>query len=62
MQVEVDVKCIQTNYDGCGLSGFGVTAPFCLPSKMTKISLLTMDYSPGGQKLELAKKIHASRG
>ena len=62
MQVEVDVKCMQTNFDRRSLSGFGVTAPFCLPSKMAKISLLTMDYSPGGQKLELAQKIHASRG
>ena len=31
MQVEVDVKCMQTNFGGCGLSGFGVMAPFCLP-------------------------------
>ena len=23
MQVEVDVKCMQTNFDGCGLSSFG---------------------------------------
>ena len=62
MQVEVDVKCMETNFDGCDLSGFGVMAPFCLPSKTAKISLLTMDYSPWGSKIELAQKIHASRG
>ena len=45
MQVEVDVKCMQTNFGGRGLSGFGVMASFCLPSKMAKISLRTMDYS-----------------
>ena len=26
MQVEVDVKCMRTNFGGCGLSGFGDTA------------------------------------
>ena len=40
------MKCMQTNFDGRGLSGFGVMAPFRLPSKTAKISLLTMDYSP----------------
>ena len=33
MQVWIDVKCIHTNFGGCGLSGFGDIAP-------------TMDYSP----------------
>ena len=28
MQVEVDVKCMQTNFGGCGLSGFGDFALF----------------------------------
>ena len=32
MQVEIDVKCIKTNFSGCDLSGFGVMAPFHLPS------------------------------
>ena len=50
MQVEVDVKCMQTNFGGRGLSGFGVMASFCLPSKMAKISLRTMDYSPWSSK------------
>ena len=50
MQVEVDVKCMQTNFGGCGLIGFGDLAPFCLPSKTAKISLRTMGYSPWGSK------------
>ena len=36
MQVEVDVKCMETKFDGCGLSGFGDIATFCLPSKRAK--------------------------
>ena len=30
MQVEVDVKCMETNFVGCGHFGFGDFAPFCL--------------------------------
>ena len=56
MQVEVDVKCMQTNFDGCDLSGFRVMAPFCLPSKTAKISLQTMDYSPWGSKNRISSK------
>ena len=36
MQVEVDMKCAQTNFDGHGLSGFGVMALFYLPSKAAR--------------------------
>ena len=46
MQGEVDVKCMRTIFDGLGLYGFGDFAPFCLPSKIAKIFLWTMDYSP----------------
>ena len=47
----------------CGLSGFGDLAPFCLPSKMAKVSFSDHGlYSPWGQKIESAQKIHASRG
>ena len=28
MQIGIDVKCMHTNFDGCGLSGFGVIATF----------------------------------
>ena len=62
MQVEVDVKCMQTNFGGSSFSGFGDIVPFCFPSKTAKFPFRTMDYSPWGQKIELAKKIHASRG
>ena len=50
MQVGIDVTCMHTNFGGHGLSGFGVMASFCLPSKTTKISLQTMDYSPRSSK------------
>ena len=36
MQVEVDLKRMQTNFGGCDFFGFGVMAPFCLPSKRPK--------------------------
>ena len=36
MQVGIDVKCMHTNFGGCGLSGFGDTATF----KNGQISLL----------------------
>ena len=39
MQVEGDVKCMQTNFGGHGFPGFGEFAPFCLPLKMAQISL-----------------------
>ena len=39
------MKCMQTNFGGCGLSGFGDMAPFSMPSKTAKISLQTMDYA-----------------
>ena len=64
MQVEVDVKCMETNFGGHDISGFGDFAPFSNTFETAKISLLTMDYSPWGQKInqsELTQKIHASR-
>ena len=60
MQVEVDVKCMETNFGGHGISGFLDFAPFSNTFKTAKTSNQTMDY--GGQKMELAQKIHASRG
>ena len=36
--------------------------PFLFALKMAKISFLTMGYTPWGQKIESAQKIHASRG
>ena len=49
-----------TNFGGRGFSSFGDLALSCLLSKMTKIFLLTI--IRGGQKIELALIIHASRG
>ena len=50
MQVEVNVKYMETNFGGRSLSSFGDFAPFCFPSKIAKISLQSMDYSPWGSK------------
>ena len=62
MQVEVDVKCMETKSGRRGFSGFGDFGPLSLAFKTAEISLRTMGYSPWGQKIELAQKIHASRG
>ena len=62
MQVEVDVKCIETKFGWCGFSGFGDFGPLSRALKTAKISLRTMGYSPLGQKIESAQKIHGSRG
>ena len=50
MQLGIDVTCMRTNFGGNGLFGFEVMASFCLPSKMAKISLWTMGYSPWSSK------------
>ena len=62
VQVGVDMKCMQTNFDGRDLSGFGVMAPFCLPSKQPKFPFRPWTIVHGGQKIESAQKIQASRG
>ena len=46
MQVEVDLKCMETNFGGHGPSGFGDFAPFCLPSKLAKFPFQIIDYNP----------------
>ena len=56
MQVEVDVKCMETNFGGRDLSGFEDIAPFWLLSKTAKISLRTMGYSPWGSKNRIGSK------
>ena len=50
MQVVVDVKHMQTNFGGSGLSGFGNFSRFCLPSNLAKFPFQTMGYSPWGSK------------
>ena len=61
MQVGIDVTCMQTNFGGHGLFGFGDIATF----KTAKFPFLPMDYKSmvikkfNGSKL--AQKIHASR-
>ena len=56
MQVEVDMKHMQTNFGKHGLSGLGDFAPFSFAFKMAKISLQTMDYSPWGSKNRIGSK------
>ena len=56
MQVEVDLKRMQTNFGGRGVSGFGDFAPFSFAFKTAKISLQTMDYSPWGSKNRIGSK------
>ena len=50
------MKCMQTNFGVCDLSGFRVMTPFCLPSKTAKISLRTMGYSPWGSKIRISSE------
>ena len=46
MQIEVVVKCMQTNFGGRSLSEFKDLAPFCLPSKMACKPILVGIASP----------------
>ena len=56
MQVEVDVKCMETNFGRHGFSGSGDFAPCLFVLKTAKISLRTMDYSPWGSKNGIGSK------
>ena len=52
MQVEVDVKCMETKFGGRGFSGFGY---FALAFKTAKISIRPWTIIVhGGQKIEMA--------
>ena len=50
------MKCMQTNFGGHVVFGFGDIVPFSLPSRTAKISLWTMDYSPWGSKNRIGSK------
>ena len=57
------MKHMQTNFGGHGLFGLGDFTSFRCPSETAKFPFQTMDYLVhGGQKIELAQKIHTSRG
>ena len=62
MQVGVDLKCMQTNFGGRDFSSFGDFAHFSFASKRAKFPFGPWAIVHGGQKIELAKKIYASRG
>ena len=57
MHVEVDMKCMETNFSGRVFCSFADFAPFSFAFKTGKISLRTVDY----KKIELTEEIHASR-
>ena len=61
MQVEIHMKCMETNFGGCSLSGFGDLALFACLQKRPKFPFGPWTVH-GGQKIELTQKIHASRG
>ena len=61
MQVEVDMKCMETNFGGCDFSSFRVMAPFVCLQKWPKFPFRPWTIVHGGQKIESAQKIHASR-
>ena len=52
MQVEVDMKCMQTKFGGHGFSGFGDFATF--QTCMAKIPFGPWTIVHGGQKIESA--------
>ena len=56
MQVEVVVKCMETNFGERGFYSFGDFGTFSFAFKMAKISLLTMDYSPWGTENRIGSK------
>ena len=62
MQVEVDVKCMETNFGGCDFFGIGVMAHYACLQKQPKFPFGPWTIVHGGQKIESAQKIHASRG
>ena len=62
MHVGIDVKCMHTNYDGCGLSSFGDMATF---QKRPNFPFGAWTIVHGHGKFnqsETAQKIHATRG
>ena len=61
MQVEVDVKCMETNFGRRGFSGFGDFAPYLFVQR-PKFPIGPWTIVHGGQKIGSAQKIHASRG
>ena len=62
MQVEVDLKHMQINFGGCGFFGFRDFTHFVCLQKRPKLPFGPWTIAHGGQKIELAQKIHARRG
>ena len=56
------MKCMQTNFGGRDLSGFRVMATFVCLQKQPKFPFGPWTIVHGGQKIDFAQKIYASRG
>ena len=62
MQVEVDLKHMQTNFGGRDLFGFGVMAPFCSLQKRPKFPFGPWAIKKGTEPLqELLNKIRTEK-
>ena len=48
MQVEVDMKCTETKFDGCGLSGFGDIANWLKKFMQVEVGVKCMQSNFGG--------------
>ena len=57
IQVEVDVKCMQIDFGGCDLSVSEILLRLCCLQNSQNFPSVH-----GGQKIESAQKIQASRG
>ena len=55
------MKCMETNFGGHDISGFGDFLLFQTPSKRPKFPFGPWTIVHGGQKIELPQKNHASR-
>ena len=53
---------MENNFGGRDLFDFGVIAPFTCVQKQPKFPFGPWAIVHGGQKIELAQKIHVSRG
>ena len=56
------MKCMENNFGGHGVFGFGDIAPFSCLQERPKFPFGPWAIVHGGQKIELAQKIHTSRG
>ena len=56
------MKCMENNFGGHGVFGFGDIAPFLCLQERPKFPFGPWTIVHGSQKIELAQKIHTSIG